>query len=268
MNRKFLLLVFVLCFSSLFAYGLNRSYNIRFGMPSKAGMLMNKGGFIMLYSSRDKIPLWVSYSLKKKHLKDNVRMVRGYRPDPEVKKKYRAKVSDYAGRGMYDRSRMVPLRDMLRSEEMMKKAHFLSNICPMHHKLNRGPWRALEKKIRRFVREKKEVWIMAGPVFMDLDSDGKRDNYGRLGESGIPVPTHFYKIIVYQANDYSFHAAAFLFPNTGVKREPARCAAPIDKIEKHTGFDFLHLLPDEVEELLERKKPGKKELEYLLDCKE
>jgi len=245
-------------------YELNKSYNIRFGMPSKNGALFNKSGFILLHSTKKRVPLWVSYNLKKEHLENNIKMMRKYAPEPKLGKKYRAELSDYKKRGMYDRARMVPLQDMLRSAECMKEAHYLSNVCPMHHGLNRKAWRELEKAIREFVRNKTQVWVMAGPVYKDLDGDGSPDNLGFLGRNKVEIPTHFFKIVVYQAKDNSFHAVGFLFRNRPCRKHPSHYTASIDEIEEYTGMDFLHLLPDEAETIIERRKPGKGDIEYLL----
>ena len=251
---------------SLCAYELNKSVHIRFGMPSKNGAIFNKSGFILLHSNKKKVPLWVSYRLEKEDLENPVKLMRDYRPEPKLKKGRRAELSDYKKRGMYDRARMVPLKDMLRDEKLMKQAQYLSNVCPMHNKLNRKRWRELENKVRGFVKNKSTAWVMAGPVFKDTNNDGKKDNFGMLGKNKVWIPTNFFKIIVYQAKDYSFHAIAFMFINREQKKPLSEYVVAIDEIEKHTGFNFLHLLPDQVEKIMETKIPKKEEIDYFLNC--
>ncbi|MCE5299340.1 MAG: DNA/RNA non-specific endonuclease [Spirochaetia bacterium] len=243
-------IVFLLLTAALAApaYSPNDNENVRFGFPSKNGVMLYKNGFTLLYSTYKKNPVWVSYHLTPDYVKKPLKPKYSFGPDPRLKKGERAELADYAG-SPYVRGRMACLKDMSRVNDVMKEACYLTNVCPMNDELYRGAWQKLEDSVRRFVMKGKDVWVVTGPVYAAPDRDIKK-----IGAGKVYVPTHFYKVVLYQGGDYSFKAAGFVFLNKKQSGPLWEYARPIAEIEEMTGLRFFSLLPPEVQTLIKEKK--------------
>ena len=247
MKKNLIILVLILIWLKIFSYDLNKNENIRFGYPSfKNGKILVKKGFVLLYDENKKVPLWVSYHLKKQYLEKVIKPLYSYGPDPQLIKGKRAEIDDYKN-SIYIRCRLAPLENMSRNKEVMKDACYFSNVCPMDKDLYFNCWKKIEKKIRDFVKQGNDVWVVTGPLFTQKDIK-------KIGRNKIFVPTHFYKVILYQRKDKSFGASAYIFENKKSKKITENNIVSIDDIEKITDFDFFSLLPEYVQNLVESRK--------------
>ena len=246
------------------AYQPNSNEHVRFGFPSKKGVILYKKGFVVLYDVEKKQPAWVSYHLTGKYLEKPLPPVYSFRPDPALKDGQRAGLSDYK-KCPYVRCRMAPLKDMSRSRAVMKECYLLSNVCPMDGRLYNGPWKELEEAAGRFAMQGNEAWVITGPVFKA--GRGGKDAIKKFGDGKIWVPSQFFKIIFYQAKDGSFNADAFLFENRAQSGDIRAHALPVAELEKITGFMFLGKLPEEVGRLVKESKPSEEKLAALLGAK-
>ncbi len=248
MKKYLLIFILNIFWIQIYCYNLNKNVNIRFGIPSKDGILLYKKGFVLLYDKNKKVPLWVSYHLTKEYYKNKLKSVYSFMPDPQLKRGERAEVEDY-NKTIYSRCRLAPLDDMARNKEMMKESLYFSNVCPMDKELYNNCWKKLESIIRGFVKEGNDVWVVTGPLFMQ-----KQQNIKRTGKNKIFIPTHFFKVILYQQKDKSFGASAYIFENKKQKKITQDNITTIDDIEKITNYDFFNLLPEYVQNLVESKK--------------
>ena len=94
--------------------------NLGPGIPSTNGQLVDRIGYVFLYSEKYEQPLWVSYKLTK----------------AEIQNKGSATIADYKGPG-YDRGHLAPAADMAWSNQSMS-FFFLTNMSPRVPALNRG----------------------------------------------------------------------------------------------------------------------------------
>lgn len=242
----------ILLLSVTVLYG-SQNDHIMYGTPGKNGTILSREGYILLHDNLKKVPLWVSYHLTTEHLQGTQKRVNKFKPDPDLPKEKRAELSDYRKSG-YDRGHMAPAGDMKRSYKVMIESFYLSNMCPQLPGLNRGLWKILEEKIRGFTRTKGEVWIICGPIFIDLDGDGKGVYLERIGANRVWVPTHFYKIIVFHNVNKAINVIAFIMPNRKLYKNLISYVTTIDSIESLTDLDFLNELPDDLEEKIEFRK--------------
>jgi len=125
----------------------------------------------------------------------------------------------------------------------MSESFYLSNMTPMEAGFNRGIWRVLESQVRDWARNNGSVYVVTGPI---LNGSYKKE----IGPNDVTVPTHYYKVILdYDKGDSK--AIAFIFPNKKGTKSLEEYAVSIDKVEKRTGIDFFHELPDKIENELE-----------------
>jgi len=219
--------------------------HIRFGSPFAGGVVIFRGGYVSFHDSEKRQPLAVSYFLKKEYLEKKVKPEFAFMADPKLGAGKRAEVSDYAKTALV-RARMAPFNAMRREREIMRESFYLSNVCPMDGGLYSGQWRELERKIEAFVLEGKPAWIVAGPVF-------KAKKQPKIG-SGVWVPSHFYKAVLFQKADMSFGTAAYLFDNRSSKKRLNDCAVTLKELEEFTGLEFFNRLPSQAKSYAEDKK--------------
>lgn len=202
---------------------------------------------------------WASYHLTDEYLKEAAPRADDFRPDPDLGKDKRSELVDYAGSG-YDRGHLVPARDMARSAQTMLESFLLSNMAPqVGPGFNRGIWRHLEEKVREWAIERRNVYVMTGPLYLDVSGRRITDitHLETIGPNKIAIPTHFYKIVVSVGSSLNdLDAIAFILTNAS---NPSRMLpafiVSIDEIERLSGLDFMHDLEDSIEVPLEAEKP-------------
>jgi len=155
--------------------------------------------------------------------------------------------SAYTNSG-YDRGHMAPNYAIATryGEEAQRETFLMSNIAPQRHALNAGVWKQMEMKIATsYPGRFGEVWVIAGPVF------GARP--ARL-RGGPAVPEAFFMVVI-DESDGRVRAQAMVFPQeTPAGAEPEGFVVSVDEVERRTGLDLLHELPDSAEEVLEAKR--------------
>ncbi|HPD18576.1 MAG TPA: DNA/RNA non-specific endonuclease [Candidatus Goldiibacteriota bacterium] len=119
----------------------------------------------------------------------------------------------------------------------------------MDKELYNNCWKKLENMIRDFVKDGNDVWIVTGPLFTQ-----KQQFIKKIGKNKIFVPTYFYKVILFQRQDRSFGAAAYIFENKKCRKITGNNVVSIDEVEKIANLDFFNLLPEYIQNLVESKK--------------
>ena len=111
----------------------------------------------------------------------NVRRRDTFRADGRVRNP--VKSFEYYDSG-YDRGHLVPADDANNNEEMFD-TFLMTNMTPQNPKLNRGPWKQLENKIR------KEVNLSGKPAIVVTGAIYTKENFMK----DVPIPTGYYKIL-------------------------------------------------------------------------
>ena len=231
--------------------------NIFWGIPqSPADTILHRIGYSMGYSDSLKLSLWVSYYSRWEWILSPPLASRHFKSDPDISYEIKADNSDYAGSG-YDRGHLAMQADMRgRSEQCEREACYLTNIAPQKPRFNRVVWNSLENKIRDYVVDNGDGWIITGPIFFD-------EHYETIGENKIPVPDAFYKIFV-DTLDNGVFACAFIIRNQDTELPLDSFSVSIDSVEAVSNIDFFHLLPDDIEDKLEGKDFHSAYCDYLL----
>jgi endonuclease G len=221
------------------------------GVPSqgmkvfgRVNVLENRG-YVVGYSESMRNPLWVTYRIF-----DVPQLSHGKRPSRfSVDTRTRAQVAhnDYTHSG-YDRGHMAPNYGIATryGREAQLETFLMSNVIPQNRTVNRHLWKNLEMRVaKRYGRYFGEVWVITGPIF--------QGEIKKL-DSGIPVPSAYYKIIVDERNG-SLRALAFVVPRyvpsyTRIKS----FLVSIDDVELFTDIDFFPDLPNETEAELESQR--------------
>lgn len=220
--------------------------HILFGCPGTDGTMLYRKGYVLAHDNDKKVAIWVSYHLKDTYLVRNTGRTDDFRPDPDLPEGQRSELVDYRRSG-YDRGHLAPAGDMTRSEEIMSESFLLSNMAPqVGVGFNRGIWRELESMVRDWARDRRNLYVITGPIYAD-------EEYETIGPNNVAVPTHFYKIVVSCTESYEdLDAIAFILPNERTSSSLLETfITTIDNVEDLTSLDFMHELDDTIENDLE-----------------
>lgn len=224
--------------------------NCIFGRPQlKPGAaalskLVCRDGYVLEHNSLDKIPLWVCERVTSDEAQGQMDRSDRFRPDPLLPKTERAELSDYRYSG-YDRGHMAPAGNQNQDERLKDETFFLSNMSPQEGALNQKIWRELEQQVREWTIANGAAYVITGGFFYDPDEDDpvKADGiipYNTIGDNGVAVPTHFYKILCTSDQEQP-KAIAFVMENRGYGQpwDLATFTKPIRWIEERAGIDFF-----------------------------
>ncbi len=197
-------------------------------------------GFTLSYNEQHEQANWVAYQLTAEETDGTEPRYNRFMPDPKVPTGS-AVDADYRGSG-YDRGHLAPAADMKWSEDAMRESFYFSNMSPQTPGLNRGIWKSLEEQVRRWAAEHGVVYVVTGGV---LES-----GLPTIGKNEVSVPRYYYKVLLdYRAP--GLRGIGFIMPNEGADEPLESFAVSIDSVERLTGLDFFHLLPDPIEQQLE-----------------
>jgi endonuclease G len=185
----------------------------------------------------------------------------------------------------YARGHLAPARDLARTDAIERSSYRLSNMAPqVHSGFNSGTWSGLERRVRGWVEARGDLTVIAGPVLLTterlvtpLNTEAERLAvahaedpptaegvvaaqppterqviYNIVGQSGVAVPTAFFKVVVDHSNANEPEVLAFLIPHyreTG--RDLEDLLVSVDEIERLTGLNLLSGLPNAVQDRVE-----------------
>lgn len=204
------------------------------------GQIVKHAYYTLKYSEEHEQSLWVAYELKEEHLSSNQFKRPYFEVDPLVKTQA-ASWRNYKKSG-YDRGHLCPAGDRRFSKKAFDETFLTSNISPQIHDFNAGVWNKLEQKVRHWVKNDKQLFIVTGPIF--------EDSKKTIGSEQVTVPTHFFKAILKYDRSNS-KSIAFVLPHKKGIRDFKNYTISIDELEKKLDYDLFSSLEDKLEVKLE-----------------
>lgn len=193
--------------------------------------------YSMCYSDEHRQAKWTTHLLERKSIRGKQKRTNNFREDPNLHDPVRS--FDFSKSG-YDRGHLVPAGDMKGSYQSMSETFFMSNMSPQRPMFNRRLWASLEAKLRSWVLNFGDAYVVTAPVL--------EDGIDRI-PSGVSIPNHYYKIAYFPELEVM---VAFLIEHKYYKhRDFRRFAVTVDEVEQLTGIDFFPELPDRLEDRLE-----------------
>ncbi len=116
-------------------------------------------------------------------------------------------------------------------------------MSPQTRSFNSSIWKRLENRVRTWALENEEIYVVTGPVLTD-------GPYETLPGSKVAIPKRFFKVVL-DYKEPETKAIGFILKHEPSSEALGTFAKSIDEVEQITGLDFYHLLPDNIEELLE-----------------
>ena len=212
------------------------------GLPAseRQGLVVVRTGYTVDYNVQTKNPNWVAWVLTAQRGRGEAQRSSSFRPDSAVGARC-ARTGDYTRSG-YDRGHLCPAADNKWDARAMKESFYMSNISPQLPGLNRGSWKKLEDRCRRWAAAGGTYYIVAGPVFSEAPAK-------HIGAGRVAVPGGFFKVIYTDVGGRP-RAAGFLFDNVEGKSTRERIVT-VDAVERLTHYDFFPDLPDTTEKKVE-----------------
>ena len=209
-------------------------------IPRGKGMVVRHPYYSVSYIEKYRQSEWAYYQLTAKMLRGTAKRKSNFTKDPLISEQ-QPSTNDYKKSG-YDRGHLVPANDMKFSQKAMSATFYLSNISPQTPSFNRGIWKKLENRVRKWALKTKKLHIVTGGIL-----NGKKHF---IGENKVAVPRKFYKIIYHPD---AKKMIGFIMPNEKSTANLERYIVSVDTIEKLTGIDFFWQLPDDLENHLEKQ---------------
>ncbi|MEK7723235.1 MAG: DNA/RNA non-specific endonuclease [Acidobacteriota bacterium] len=221
--------------------------NAVFNQSAPDNYLMTGEYFSLSYNRSKGIPNWVMWRLSKNSFGESQRQ-NDFRPDNRLPDGWtQVTPSDYSGSG-YDRGHLCPSADRSSSDGANSTTFLMTNMAPQTHDMNAGPWEKLESYSRSMARRNMMLYIIAG-------------SYGEKGKikNKVTIPTNYWKIVIAVPSGENINKDSRIIavdiPNVdGIDKKNWRdYKTTVRQIEQKTGYNFLTILPADVQNVLETK---------------
>jgi endonuclease G len=197
-------------------------------------------GYRFSFDQRSHLVRWVAYSLTPDKVRAKI-ATRSNKFTADRQVAGSAEPSDYEGSG-YDRGHLAPAEDMRWSKESEDDSFYMTNMTPQKPKFNRGLWKKLETRVRKWAGDFDETYIVSGPVL-----DGKcLEKIAR----DICVPERFFKVILARSGA-TLMSIGFLMPQNYQDTNIADYATSVAQVERVTHLDFFAKLPKSTQQNVE-----------------
>jgi len=258
--KKFLLIPLLLI--GYLSLGAQSSKHIHapWGYPkdanSKDDYIIERKQYVLSYNGQLNIPNWVAWQLNASWYGNTPRRSGKFITDKSLPSTFLTITHDDYTRSGYDRGHMVRSEERTANEADNESTFLMSNILPQTPTLNQQTWLSLEYECERLCKsEGKELYVMAGGVFSS--------NPVRLNGK-VAVPDSCWKIVIILDKgkttkdiNATTRVIAVMMKN-GVYGKSNNSwelyTTSIDDIEQSTGYDVLSNLPDNIEEILEKRR--------------
>lgn len=154
-----------------------------------------------------------------------------FKPDPKISLGYSATNEDYlnslCNNTRCDRGHLVSFEDVSSCEKCVGESFYLSNIIPQNKNNNRGIWKSLEMRVRKYASNKNPVYVISGTIFYK--------NHKVIGDN-VGIPDSLFKVVI----DPTKHdSISFIIENRPIPSGDLNGkVVSIQKIEDLTGIEF------------------------------
>lgn len=209
-------------------------------------LLVNKY-FALSFNRKKGIANWAAWRLTNEDFGEADRQ-NDFRPDQRLPDNWKKITPGYYTKSGYNRGHIVPSADRTLTEDANSSTFVMTNMIPQTPDLNQGPWEKLERFSRSLARRDNDLFVYAGC-------------YGEKAKlrKTVSVPTNCWKIVVAVARGANIDSNARIIavdvPNIqGIRNKNWRdYKTNVRTIEQRTGFDFLTVLPQSLQNELETK---------------
>lgn len=205
--------------------------------------------FTALIDGTKKAPLWSAFVMHSDvYYDDGVGRSGSWHTDPGIPEDWQQ-----TGVSGYSRGHFVASNYRQSCSDANKQTFFYTNQAPQYQTgFNDGVWNQLEQAVKANAPSGRDtLYVVVGVLYETSQTS-----------EGVPVPSHFYKLLMKCSFNTSgtmtaANGVAYLFTNeahNGMKY--AEAATTIDAIEQRSGFDFFTNVPKTFQDAAEAMSSG------------
>jgi DNA/RNA endonuclease G (NUC1) len=227
-------------------------------MPSTENVITTPA-YVCSMNYRFRVPNWVAEHLTMENVQGRQasRAQANFYSDPAVPLLFRSINADYWDSG-WSRGHMAPASCHTESQDAMNSTFALSNIVPQDLSQNGCDWARLETFVKKLVTKDgfTDVYTISGPLWLPCDNvplppeakysavPWKMLQFPIIGETGVAVPTHLFKVVVAEKAGEQPLVGAFVMPNRPLLdfKPLAEYQAEIEDIESQSGLQIFNKL--------------------------
>ena len=202
------------------------------------------------YDCIKKHPRWVAFFYDNVNCQKNTKRSDAWADDPSIPSKYRTVSSDYKGR--YNRGHLVASSDRYLSREANQQTFYYSNMSPQITTFNGGIWNVMERKVQdwgQISNSRDTLYIVKGGKIDGTVEDGTLIEY--TGPSRVAVPRYYFMALLSLKNGKYSAMAFYINQEKFSSSDIFTYAISVSELQKNTGLDFFHNLPDNIEKQVE-----------------
>ena len=192
---------------------------------------------------------WVAFTFYDLTSEVNTKRTNAWSTDPYLLN-YTDNAYDFRGSG-YDRGHLVASADRLYSIPANEQTFYYSNMSPQINSFNGGIWASLENMVQGWGK----LSAIRDTLYVAKGGTIREDQVmGTIGENKIVIPKYYFMALL-TLKGATFKSIAFMFEHKSYAGgyQLSDYALSVEELEKQTGIDFFHNLPDSIEHLIEKQ---------------
>lgn len=212
----------------------------------------NEINYSVEWDSVWKLPRWVCFTFDKSNEGKNIKRTNAWNIWDNITPSKMINKSWYPSG--YDRGHMVASSDRLESRQANEQTFYYTNMTPQRSGLNQEFWNEMEQWVQDRARSSFNpdiMYVVKGIAF----NNGTPTKW--VHNHQMAVPDYYYIAVVIKKNK-QYHGIGMWVPNIDIPRSAKNISdvvTTIDEIEKRTGVDLFHNLPDDIEQSVESENP-------------
>ena len=231
-----------------------------FGQPEQGAYyehepltLIVRPGYALMHDDATKTPLWVCEHVKKSDVHGALTGRDSWKTDPvlcngavSTSSCARGAVDKDYVRSGYDRGHLAPNWNQRHSEQRKSDTFYFSNAAPqIGQAFNQSVWQDLEEELTLWVQDLDAFWTITGVLYHDEAEDDPQTadgivQVGTIGNGGVFVPTHFYKVVIWEDGD-DLRSMTVVMRNQSYRRDDSfrNHLQSTRWVEQRLGVDFM-----------------------------
>ncbi|MCG8448337.1 MAG: DNA/RNA non-specific endonuclease [Pirellulales bacterium] len=190
--------------------------------------------FALSSNHETKFADWVAYRVTSETIGSSKSLKRDWEADDLLAPSETLEPNDYNGAFNQlgtDRGHQAPLASFA-GTVFWRSTNILSNITPQKSDLNQGPWVALESAIRDVAYDRKQIYVVTGPIFDPTENQMTLPSANEAHQ----VPTGYFKVVASSDGQVT----AFLFDQDD-SRSTDYCdrIETLSHVENASGLDIF-----------------------------
>lgn len=198
----------------------------------------------------------VGSTVSRYYTSDKTLSINGQYPnDPDLPEQYQLTLDPYWSSG-YDHGHICPSADRQRSTDANKQTFYITNMQPQGNAFNAGIWATMELTVRNWTSKYDTLYVCKGGT---IDSEENIIEYvcngshqsTRVNKNHIPVPRYFFMAVLGRYKNTFRATGLWINQESYYSNTVKSYAITISDLQRLTGIDFFHNLPDDIESQVE-----------------